>query len=169
MNDNRCTRNVEGHEVKCQHRDMKTRSTTNCVILLPSSESRFTAHEHVRNVMTLCERLQPAQLVSPSAVAAVVVDACWHECSHYERLSSFRSVVLLPCCDLGCRVFGGAGGYKWQFILTAAFSSYLCLRATSSVHSEAANMLLSQRCQAVILRKPDNQRRKHVERWGMWL
>jgi len=41
-----------------------------------------------------CERLQAVELVSSSAVEAVVVDACWYDFSHYERLSSIRGV----CC-----------------------------------------------------------------------
>jgi len=42
--------------------------------------------------------------VSPSRIEAVVVDACWHEFSHYERLSSISRVVLLCTAiyDVGC-------------------------------------------------------------------
>jgi len=42
--------------------------------------------------MTPCERLKAVELVSLSAVEAVVDDARW-----YEQLSSIRNVVLLPC------------------------------------------------------------------------
>jgi len=84
-----------------------------------------------------CERLQAVELVSPCAVEAVVVDACLYKFSHYKRLLSIRGVVLLLCCELGRRMFwgAGAGSYKWQYILIAAFSSSVfisCCKILSS-------------------------------------
>jgi len=38
------------------------------------------------------------ELILPSAVEAVVVDACWYEFSHYERLSLIR---VSCCCRAG--------------------------------------------------------------------
>jgi len=47
-----------------------------------------------------------------SGIEAVVVD--WHKFSQYERF------------DLECRMFWELwdGGYKWQYVLIAAFSSF---------------------------------------------
>jgi len=85
--------------------------------------------------MTLCMRLQAVQLVLPFVVEAVVGDACWHEFSHYERLSSIRGVVLLLCwCTVIYDVVCLGGGvpsrlYKWQYVLITAFSSCFFIAA----------------------------------------
>jgi len=62
--------------------------------------------------------------VSPSGIEAVVVDACWREFSQYERLSWITRVVLLRTTIYHGGCFG-AGNYKWQYILIAAFSSLI--------------------------------------------
>jgi len=65
--------------------------------------------------------------VLPSGIESVVVDACWREFSQYEWLSWIRRVVLPRTAiqDGGCYGSPRAGGYKWQYILITAFSSYI--------------------------------------------
>jgi len=50
----------------------------------------------------------------------------WHDFSQYERLSWIRCDVLprTAIWDGGCFGAPRADGYKWQYILIAAFSSY---------------------------------------------
>jgi len=67
------------------------------------------------------------ELVLPSGIKAVVVDACWREFSQYKRLSRIRRVVLPRTVILDGRCFWAPelAALKWQYILIAAFSSYI--------------------------------------------
>jgi len=97
------------------------------------SETRFTVrHSAWARACCWWHLVRHWSQVSPSGIEAVVVDACWHEISHYKRLSSIRRVVLLRTAIYDVGYFGTprAGGYKWQYILVAAFSSLRMLPRT---------------------------------------
>jgi len=83
----RCATNVEGHKVKGQGHDIKTRSITsqvsNIMVLrcLSHFSLRIIAHEHVRELMTRVHvddslLASWSGVVLPSGIEAVVVDAC---------------------------------------------------------------------------------------------
>jgi len=67
--------------------------------------------------------------VLPSGIEAVVVDACRREFT----VAVNKTCRVAAYCDLGWRMFWGAraSGYKWQYILTAAFPGHKSIKQSN--------------------------------------